>query len=265
MSQKPSDPDLPAVQNAALETAEARSAGEPVDEFDAVLPKRSVLRNLIWATPSWLLSMILHVILLLAMAMLYLPAGAVDDVRDLLLASGEEEMLDELEDFEDEPLQTLDVVTSDALVLESVVEPTDIQMANFDEPAAAVQVDLSDFGLEQAPANDLLATVGAYSGDALSGRGAERERLVRATAATTPASRLSPWRSTGSPGTRCPTAAGPSITRSAQIAAANAAIRAAWPRRGTRPPRWQSSPFSGPARRTRRASTRRSSTRGSTT
>ncbi|MDD4788273.1 MAG: hypothetical protein PHO07_13950, partial [Pirellulales bacterium] len=179
MSQKPSDPDLPAVQNAALETAEARSAGEPVDEFDAVLPKRSVLRNLIWATPSWLLSMILHVILLLAMAMLYLPAGAVDDVRDLLLASGEEEMLDELEDFEDEPLQTLDVVTSDALVLESVVEPTDIQMANFDEPAAAVQVDLSDFGLEQAPANDLLATVGAYSGDALSGRGAERERLVR--------------------------------------------------------------------------------------
>lgn len=179
MSQESSNADLPEIQDAGLETLEPHSAGEPAEPFETGLLKRSFLRDLIWATPSWLLSMVLHVILLLAMAMLYLPAGAVDDVRDLLLASGEEETLDELEDFEDEPLQTLDVVASDALVLESVVEPTDIQMADFDEPAAAVHVDLSDFGLEQAPANDLIATVGAYSGDALSGRGAERERLVR--------------------------------------------------------------------------------------
>jgi hypothetical protein len=33
-------------------------------------------------------------------------------------------------------------------------------------------VDLSDFGLEKAPRNDLMATVGAYSGTGLSGRGA---------------------------------------------------------------------------------------------
>jgi hypothetical protein len=43
-----------------------------------------------------------------------------------------------------------------------------------------VAVELTDFGLEHAPKNDLLATVGAYSGDALSGRGTGKARMVAA-------------------------------------------------------------------------------------
>lgn len=176
------------IQPAAAEAqtapaAEAQVAADaeasPEAEIHVELPASTFWRDLIWATPSWLMSMIVHVILLLVLAMFYLPANSMDDVRELLLATGDDETLEELEDFQDEPLETLDVMSSDALVLESVIEPEEISMASFDEPAAAVHVDLSDMGLAQAPATDLAATVGAFMGDALSGRGEGRERLVR--------------------------------------------------------------------------------------
>jgi hypothetical protein len=186
MSDKPSESESANSADAVVEPAgaEVESQAEiavplPEAEGHIELPSSTLWRDLIWATPSWVLSMIVHVVLLLVLAMFYLPANSLDDVRELLLATGDDETLEELEDFEDEPLDTLDVMSSDALVLESVIQPEDVSMAAFDEPAAAVHVDLSEFGLDQAPATDLAAAVGAFSGDALSGRGAGRERLVR--------------------------------------------------------------------------------------
>jgi hypothetical protein len=183
MNEKPSNSKPADLVEATVEPVEAEveavAEARPDSMAHLELPRSTFWRDLIWATPSWLLSMIVHVILLLALAMLYLPASAVDDARDLLLATGDDDVLEELEDFQDEPLDTLDVMSSDALVLESVIQPEDISMASFDEPAATVRVDLSDIGLDQAPAADLATAVGSFSGDALSGRGEAKERLVR--------------------------------------------------------------------------------------
>ncbi len=147
-------------------------------EVHVEVPKSTVWRDLLWATPSWVLSMVIHIIMLLVLAMFYLPANSLDDMRELLLATGDDDVLEELDDFDDAPLDTLDVMSSDALILESVIEPDEISMASFDEPAAAVSVELSDIGLDQAPATDLAASIGSFSGDSLSGRGSGRARLV---------------------------------------------------------------------------------------
>jgi hypothetical protein len=147
-------------------------------EVHVELPKSTVWRDLLWATPSWVLSMVIHIIMLLVLAMFYLPANSLDDMRELLLATGDDDVLEELDDFDDAPLDTLDVMSSDALILESVIEPDEISMASFDEPAAAVSVELSDIGLDQAPAMELAASIGSFSGDSLSGRGSGRARLV---------------------------------------------------------------------------------------
>lgn len=162
------------------EKAEAQpvaAAATEDEEIHVELPKSTFWRDLVWATPSWVLSMIIHIVMLLVLAMLYVPANSMDDVRELLLATGDDEVLEELEDF-DEPLDTLDVMSSDALVLESVIEPEEISMASFDEPAAMATVELSDLDLGQAPAADLGAAIGAMSGDALAGRGSAKARLV---------------------------------------------------------------------------------------
>ncbi len=186
MSDSPTNPESaetaetivePAGDQAESPASEAEARAESEAHVD--LPNSTLWRDVIWATPSWLLSMIVHVILLLVLAMFYLPGNLSDDDRDLLLATGDDETLEELEDFDDAPLDTLDVMSSDALILESVIQPEEISMASFDEPAAAVHVDLSDMGLDQALASDLVSAVGSYSGDALSGRGEARARMVR--------------------------------------------------------------------------------------
>ena len=123
MSKKPSDSDsaTPADANTKPVEAEVKAVAEaPSDSTVHVeLPTSTFWRDLIWATPSWLVSMIVHVILLLALAMLYLPPNVVDEARDLLLATGDDDVLEELDDFEEEPLDSLDVVSPDAaMVLE---------------------------------------------------------------------------------------------------------------------------------------------------
>jgi hypothetical protein len=131
-------------------------------------------------TPSWLVSMVVHMVLLLALALLTLPEGVTGEVRQLVIAPEETEQLDELEELKYEPPKDIDV-SSELSVVESQIEQADVEIPPADDvQAAAVAVDLSDFGLDHVPRNDLLATVGAYTGNALSGRGAkERAGLVR--------------------------------------------------------------------------------------
>jgi hypothetical protein len=63
--------------------------------------------------------------------------------------------------------------------MQDIVEPTDTPSVAMDVDAAPIAVELSEFGEETAPKNDLLASVGAYSGSGVSGRGAaERGKMV---------------------------------------------------------------------------------------
>ncbi|MHB8899489.1 MAG: prenyltransferase/squalene oxidase repeat-containing protein [Thermoguttaceae bacterium] len=184
MASKPSESDAakPVEGETASVKAETSAVTEspsestpPIDQM-----KSTFWRDLIWATPSWLVSMVIHVIVVLVLAMFYLPPNVVDQARDLLLATGEDDALEELDNFEDEPLESLDVASADsAMVLESVIQPQELSMATIDEPATAVRVDLGEIGLAQAPATDLAVSVSSFSGGALAGRGEGKERLVR--------------------------------------------------------------------------------------
>ena len=115
MSDKPSNstnPDDAVVEPAEVElesqasegtpatTAERRPVAEAEAEVHVEVPKSTFWRDLLWATPSWVLSMVIHIIMLLVLAMFYLPANSLDDMRELLLATGDDDVLEELEDFD---------------------------------------------------------------------------------------------------------------------------------------------------------------------
>ncbi len=161
-----------AVAAAQAQTTVSAETFQEQDAFGVWL--RAALRQ----TPSWLVSTVVHMIVLLALALLTLPDGIADDLRQLVVSPGEEEEFDELEDLEDdEPLEDLNLEVT-ALQTEVVQEEMEVSPAD-DMEAAPVHVELSPIGLEHAPRNDLLAAVGAYTGTGLSGRGQGKGQLVR--------------------------------------------------------------------------------------
>ena len=135
------------------------------------------------AVPSWVTSMIVHIIMLIILAFITLENPFKSALNELII--GEEDVTEEVEDFEEEDVPEIDVETPTTEVAvqdTSVVIPqevTEISPAN-DLDAAPIAVELEDVGDRTAPKNDLLAAVGAYAGNGLSGRGASaRSALVR--------------------------------------------------------------------------------------
>ena len=157
--------------------AKATGVREELLEADEMGTANPWMREAVRQTPSWLISMVFHMIILLILAMLTIPEGLPRDLRELVMGPGENEM-DDLDELEDEDIEDLDLdVISDPVAVE--VEPEDPDVSPVDEmEAAAVAVELNEFGLEHAPRNDLLATVGAYTGSGLSGRGKGKRGLV---------------------------------------------------------------------------------------
>jgi hypothetical protein len=135
--------------------------------------------SLFFAIPSWAVSMVVHAVVLLVLALITLPPPILDEGRELVVAPEEDETLEELvEELDDEPLEEINFEVSDEL-FESEVEEEVLDVSPFDElESAAVSVELSDIGLEVAPRSDLLNQVGAFSGNALDGRGSGKGRLV---------------------------------------------------------------------------------------
>jgi hypothetical protein len=181
MAQEPSPGDrLVGTQNGEKsETEPSKKAGLPgtgPPKKEASHDRRAGspwLRELFRQTPSWLTSMLLHMVILLVLAMFTLPESTSEMLRQLVISPGNDEM-DELEQLEEDQLEQLDLdaVSTEFVAVETDKAPAEPDVSPLDDmEAAAVAVELSEFGLEKAPRNDLLATVGAYSGDTLSGRG----------------------------------------------------------------------------------------------
>jgi len=130
--------------------------------------------------PSWLVSMIVHTIVLLVMGMWVIDEGTSGELSQLLVNPKNTEEFDDLEELYEEQPEDIEM-TTEVVEVETRVEPEMVTNSPADDmEAAAIQIDLSDFGIEKAPRNDLLAMVGAYSGSGLSGRGSgNRGSLVR--------------------------------------------------------------------------------------
>jgi len=122
--------------------------------------------------------MVFHMVVLLVLALWMMPEAVTSQVPRFVVAPGEEEEFDEIEELEEPEFEEVNV---DVQMVETEAIPEEVQISPADDmEAAAVQVELSEFGLEHAPRNDLTATVGAYSGSALEGRGMGTGAKIRA-------------------------------------------------------------------------------------
>jgi len=180
----PKGTDKPVAAGAAA--AEARAA-KPVkgtaarrafhiDEGPQVGWFGRLIRQVARQTPSWLVSMVVHVVVLLLLGLVTLPPPTLDVPRQLVVAPGLDEQLEEIESFDAEP-PVIDLEISSDVVFESEAVPEQIDPTPFDDlEAAAATYKLEDFGIPTAPQADLLNQVGSFSASALDGRGAGKGR-----------------------------------------------------------------------------------------
>jgi hypothetical protein len=149
----------------AVGTARPTPAAEGRSESVAI----SAVRQL----PAWAISMLVHVVVLLSMALMVSRPPRQEAPRVITSAAPlpEEEFDQELPELivvePDEPTADVSVTT------EVAVSPVEVASNADDVAAAQLTVNLSDFGSEAVPASDMLATMGASGGTAggLGGRG----------------------------------------------------------------------------------------------
>lgn len=139
------------------------------------------------AVPGWLVSMVVHAVGLLILAILTVP-DPMDRVSNIITAAPPLDNIDEIEEFQEELLTPLDVdvntdFLSEVVPMEMIANmvPEDITQVSVaaDVDAASIAVDLVDFGAETAPRSDLYKEIGSFSGSGLEGRGeAARKAMV---------------------------------------------------------------------------------------
>jgi hypothetical protein len=160
---KPAAAAAAAAKPAAAAPAAATPAAEPAPSGRGP----SVAATLLRTTPAWAISMLVHIIALLAMALMVTPPQEKEKPR--LITSSPSEADDNLEDaIEDVPeVKPTDLPTvSDVTVPTEVTVVEDVKVVSeaSDVDAAPIAVELTDFGAQTAPASDMLAQIGAVGG-----------------------------------------------------------------------------------------------------
>jgi len=173
----------PAPQAAAAQPADAQPQGE-AEEEGAEYEGGAGGFLLFTAVPSWLVSMLVHIILLLMMAFFTFKLGTGEEENMLTVQEPVE--AEEIEDIPEPDFENINVETD---VVANVVDPQPETDNLAEEPdftpaddleQAAIHVELSEFGEETAPRNDLMSEIGAITGSGLEGRGAgARSGLVQ--------------------------------------------------------------------------------------
>lgn len=181
----------PAAPRAARRVASGEVAAEPptaapAAEAEADAPPEedqgpSMFHQWLRESPSWLTSLVVHMVLLLVLALWMIPNPIKETVGLLTAGPTQVEEPVQLEELV-EPVEQLNVEAVSEIVPQPVTD--NIQPETNFSPAqdltqAAVHVELSNFGDMTAPKNDLLNEIGAATGSGLSGRGkAARKALV---------------------------------------------------------------------------------------
>jgi hypothetical protein len=117
--------------------------------------------------PAWAISMLVHVVVLLSMALIVSTPPKQQVAR--IITSSAPESDEEITEFQDDlPDQPLDVAATTEVAASPEVAVTPVEVvANADDlDAAPLAVELTEFGTETAPAADMMATVGAVGGTA---------------------------------------------------------------------------------------------------
>jgi hypothetical protein len=170
----PSNQPAPTQAQAANPDAAAEEAGAPSGSF--VLFK---------AVPAWMVSFVVHLFTIVILALLTIEPKIISNM--VQMTAPPEEEIEEVEELKEEKIE---INVDETLVSEErsnvvqqltaeVVETTDTPTVAMDADAAPVSVELSDFGEETAPKSDLMATIGAFTGTGVAGRGeAMRGQMV---------------------------------------------------------------------------------------
>ena len=148
-------------------------------------PRRSFLAGILQQAPAWAVSMLVHVVVLLSMALIVQEPP--EEEKPRMIVSSVQEAQDLQEDFAefeaDLPQQspeTPSLPSTDELVMaDTPAEHVQIVSMETDLNAAAVAVEFSDFGTETAPTQDLLASIGAVGAQA-GGLGGRIDSKLRA-------------------------------------------------------------------------------------
>jgi hypothetical protein len=120
--------------------------------------------------PAWLISMLVHVVVLLAMAVISTPT--IEKLPVTVITSREAEAERDFEEFDDLAVEDIDM--ADIPDVPDVTSPTNMSsvedvkvVANADDfDAAPLAVELTDFSSQTAPAADMLSTISSIGGTA---------------------------------------------------------------------------------------------------
>lgn len=148
--------------------------------------RHSLGSSILLTAPAWAVSMLLHIVVLLSMALIVQEPPKEEKPR--VIVSSAPEVVENFEEFEEQPLEpqpdspevvSNEVVLPDATFVENVQVVSDAA----DLDAAPLAVEFTDFSTETAASSDLLASVGAIGGQAggLGGRTdpSMRKKLVQ--------------------------------------------------------------------------------------
>ena len=141
-------------------------------------------------SPSWITSLIVHLVLLLVLACWILPQQSRDVFAQLQVTPNRSDVADFDPTAQDVPdldieMQSLNELT--AIVSPMLVDELDVSTAA-DLVAAPQHVDLSEMGEQTAPKVDLLKNIGVVGGTGLWGRGEKQRRVLVKKRGGTPAS-----------------------------------------------------------------------------
>ena len=166
---------------AKLDAKKRSSALEQMEELDKV-----GALTLMTLAPAWLISLLVHMVILLLFGLLAMPDKVKDTFKDLVAVAGEkQEVIEEPLDLPSNIPMDVDLPATEVVSVASEniseVAPLDPVDSN-DAPLPEASIDLADFGTPTAPKTDLLNQYGAINGKGLAGRGDPnmRSQLARA-------------------------------------------------------------------------------------
>jgi len=164
--------------------AERGDVGTPAIESERFELHHGEEANTFWrsflifnALPSWLISAMIHTAIVLILALVYIPAPALEIFREVILNQTDDQV-QELEEFVDQEIEQLvefDSPTDDIQPVDQLATfSTEISVSPTDEVASAgINVNLSDFAELTAPSGDLMGMMDGLTGSGLSGRSVE--------------------------------------------------------------------------------------------
>ncbi len=149
---------------------------------ESVSPRKALGSGLLKQTPAWAVSMLVHIIVLLSMALVVNDPPKKEEPRMITASAAEVE--ETFEEFEEEMPQEdpgPEQEITDAVVMpdSTNVETVQVVSAADELDAAPISVELTDFGSETVAASDLLSSVGAVGGKAAGGVGGRTDPKMR--------------------------------------------------------------------------------------